>query len=442
MQAETRRREPSTDGSKRGPRLLWKRMLLLSLLLRLAVIAFTWSYASPRWFFAQASELAVLAESLRSGHGFSHPFGPLTGPSAFLAPGYPAVIAAVFALFHPFSLASAVAITLLQALFAGATTVLLMHVAQRLFNVKTANLAGAFWAASPALLWVPTIFWETSLSILLLTALLALALRCIDSPGRTSWLLLGSLGAAVPLINSSLLTVVLSCFGWALWQGRRRGISAPMLGMALFLLLSSLWPARNLHVMHAWIPLRSNMGYELWQGNRPGTDGFFLVDLHPNTSVVERHRWEELGEIGYMQEKTALAKAAIRADPARFAALTAKRILCFWIVVPHIVMTTLFGLWGAALAIHRRRWGAALLLLPLLLFPLPYYITHPDFRFRLVLDPILILLGAYAVMDLATQRSWGNGQPPQRSASHAPRRHPAQSYPAAPGPAPNPPTTG
>jgi hypothetical protein len=39
-----------------------------------------------------------------------------------------------------------------------------------------------------------------------------------------------------------------------------------------------------------------------------------------------------------------------------------------------------------------------LLLLPLLLFPLPYYITHPDFRFRLVLDPILIALTAALVI--------------------------------------------
>ncbi len=388
------------------PRLLWKRMLLLSLVLRLAVIALTWSRGSPRGFFAQASELGVLAESLRSGQGFSNPFGPLTGPSAFLAPGYPAIIAAVFALFRPFSLTSAVAITLLQALFAAATTVLLMRIGHRLFGVRAANLAGAFWAVSPALLWLPTIFWETSLSILLLTALLVLALRCSDAPSRSSWLLLGGVGAIALLVNSSLITVALSCFGWALWCNRRRSLTAPLLGLALFLALSSVWPLRNLRVLHAWIPLRSNLGYELWQGNRPGADGFFLVDLHPNTSAAERGHWQQLGEVRYMQEKSALAKAAIMANPSRFAALTVKRFLCFWtgvnrtsawIAVTHIVVTTLFGLWGAVWMVRMRRQDTALLLLPLLLFPLPYYITHPDFRFRLVLDPILILLGAFAV---------------------------------------------
>ena len=40
---------------------------------------------------------------------------------------------------------------------------------------------------------------------------------------------------------------------------------------------------------------------------------------------------------------------------------------------------------------------AALFLLPLMLFPLPYYITHAEFRYRLVVDPLLTILAAYAV---------------------------------------------
>jgi hypothetical protein len=32
-----------------------------------------------------------------------------------------------------------------------------------------------------------------------------------------------------------------------------------------------------------------------------------------------------------------------------------------------------------------------------MLFPLPYYITHAEFRYRLVVDPLLTILAAYAV---------------------------------------------
>jgi len=41
-----------------------------------------------------------------------------------------------------------------------------------------------------------------------------------------------------------------------------------------------------------------------------------------------------------------------------------------------------------------------LFLLPLLLFPLPYYITHAEFRYRLVVDPLLTVLAAYAVSSM------------------------------------------
>jgi hypothetical protein len=193
--------------------------------------------------------------------------------------------------------------------------------------------------------------------------------------------------------------------GWALWYCRRN-LRRAVPGVVLFAFLSAIWPVRNALVMHAFIPLRSNMGYELWQGNRPGADGFFLVALHPNTSVSELRRWQELGELGYMAEKSALAKSAIAADPMRFVGLTAKRFGCFWtganrtnslLVISHICITTVLGLWGAVMLFRRKRGDAVLFLLPLLLFPLPYYVTHPDFRFRLVLDPVLILLAAYAV---------------------------------------------
>jgi hypothetical protein len=67
------------------------------------------------------------------------------------------------------------------------------------------------------------------------------------------------------------------------------------------------------------------------------------------------------------------------------------------VVELHAVTTSLLGLAGLAALFKRRRAVAVLFLLPLLLFPLPYYITHAEFRFRVVLDPLLTILSAYAV---------------------------------------------
>jgi hypothetical protein len=107
-----------------------------------------------------------------------------------------------------------------------------------------------------------------------------------------------------------------------------------------------------------------------------------------------------------MHEKSVIAINLIKADPPRFLELTARRIFYFWtgvgrtssaLVVAYVTLTSLAGFAGLAMLWQRNRKPAILCLLPLLLFPAPYYITHPDFRFRLILDPLLVVLAAYAV---------------------------------------------
>ena len=381
-------------------------IVTIALLLRLAVVFFIGRGHSAEWFFGQASELGKLAESLRTGHGLSSPFGGSTGPSAFLSPGYPAIVAAVFAIFGAYSFTSAAAIMCLQAIFGAATVLVIMLLARRVFGATVANGAGLVCALAPPALFLPTIFWETSLSVLLATALFAMAFRCAERSTASNWVGMGLLSAVSLSVNPSLLPIVVCCFGWAIYQSRSKPRLGPIAGVVACLLLSSPWAIRNYCQLHAFIPLRSNAGYELWQGNRIGSDGFFLADLHPNVNAVEFRRYEVLGEVGYMNEKSAIAKDWIAANPGRFIELTAKRIFRFWtgvvrqsasLVIAYIVITTLLGFVGLAMLWQRNRVLATYFLLPLMLFPIPYYITHPDFRFRLVIDPILVALAVYAL---------------------------------------------
>jgi len=55
---------------------------------------------------------------------------------------------------------------------------------------------------------------------------------------------------------------------------------------------------------------------------------------------------------------------------------------------------------GLGLLFRRDRALAALFALPLLFFPLPYYMTHAEFRYRLNLDPVLVVLAAYAAVEI------------------------------------------
>jgi hypothetical protein len=379
-----------------------------ALLLRLAAM-FSMLQRNPQiWFYKQTTELGRLGESLRMGRGLSSPFGGDTGPSAFLAPGYPALVALVFRFFGSYSWHAAAVLLLLQVMFAVGTVYFVTLVARMAFSARTANIAGAIWAFSPSLWWMPVVFWESGLSTTMLTASLALATHCAERPRPWKWMGMGAFFAGAMLINPSLMLALFSVGAWAIYHsGRTSRVVSVVLLIATWAMLFVAWPVRNEREMHAFIPLRSNLGYELWQGNRAGSDGEFSAELHPNVNAKEFAMYAALGEVGYMREKSAVAGATIRAQPRRFVGLTAKRVAQFWLglwsrnapalIVLHIAATTTLGLAGFVLLWKRRRGVALLFAGPMLFFPLPYYVTHADFRFRLVLDPLATVLCAYAV---------------------------------------------
>jgi 4-amino-4-deoxy-L-arabinose transferase-like glycosyltransferase len=383
-------------------------VLALALVMRLLVLWFVVERFPHQWFYSRGIELGTLAQSLVAGQGLSSPFGGSTGPTALLAPGYPAVIAVLFRIFGSFTFAAAIAVMLMQVLFSVMTVLLIMQVGQRCFSSRTATLAGVFWAVSLPLLWMPEIFWETCLSTLLLMGMIALALRCEQKPRMSLWALMGAYCGLAALVNPALLTALLALLGWAAWQTRKALKYSPLLGLLFLLTVFAPWPIRNARALGAFIPLRSTVGLELWMGNRAGATGFLDESVFPLFNKGEYNQYVAKGEAAYMSEKSALARAYMRAHPAEFLRLSGVRVARFWsgagtregspIFALHAVLTTALGGMGVWRLWQRRHFRlAALFLLPLMFFPLPYYITHAEFRYRLVVDPLLTLLGAYAV---------------------------------------------
>jgi 4-amino-4-deoxy-L-arabinose transferase-like glycosyltransferase len=378
-------------------------ILALALALRLAVVGIVVLSYPREWLFSKAPDLGFLACSLGSGQGLSSPFGGSTGPTAFLAPGYPGVVGFVFYVFGSYSFASAVSMMLLQTVFGVLTVAVIMRVAGLLFGAATAKIAGTFWAVSPPLLWLPAVLWDTSLSALLLMGMVALALRCVERPGYGLWAGMGGYCGLAMLVNPSLTLALFAIVGWAAWETRCRAWTCWLVMVAVF----APWPLRNASVLHAFIPLRSKLGYEVWQGNHTGASGMFDARLEPLQNKQEYSDYVREGEVAYMRSKSGLATAYVSTHPGEFLRLSATRVIRFWtgagsevnsgIVELHAVLTSLLGLLGLAVLYRRSRKTALLFLLPVAVFPLPYYITHPDFRFRLLLDPLLTVLSAYAV---------------------------------------------
>ena len=385
-----------------------------ALLMRLLAMWSTITTHPHSWLFSHPWEMGLLASSLLHGQGYSSPFGVPTGPTAFIAPGYPTLVAGIFAVFGIDSFLSAVVIMCMQIALALFTIGLIMHVARMIFNQRTATVAGAFWAVSAPLLFIPEIFWETSFSACSLIGAIALALKIRQNPTLRAWIGLGACCAVMALINPALLFSLLAIFGWLAWQTRTQSRKAPLLGLLTLVLVFLPWPIRNAYRFHAFIPLRSTVGFELWMGNRPGANGRLDQTIFPMFNKLELASYVEKGEVAYVRGKSDAAWAFIKSHPGWFAEMTVRRIVRFWIgtgnadtspVFPvHALLTTCFGFAGLTLAWRRgQHQFVALMVLPLLLFPVPYYVTHAEFRYRLNIDPLLTVVAAYAVTRIASK---------------------------------------
>ena len=180
-----------------------------------------------------------------------------------------------------------------------------------------------------------------------------------------------------------------------------------MLATVTFVIVFSPWPIRNARVFHAFIPLRTTDGEELWMGNHPHSTGFLDESLFPTYNASELTQYNQLGELAFTRNKSALAMDYIRHNPGTFIVLSTRRFIRFWtgsgtqngsgLFALYATFTTIFGLiglWRFARSVSHSL--AICFALPLLLFPLPYYITHAEFRYRLIIDPLLTILTAYA----------------------------------------------
>ena len=336
-------------------------------------------------------ENVSIALSLHAGHGYGSPFFFPSGPTAFMPPGYPLLIAGFMRLLGT-GTAATIALVVFQILLSVLTVGLVHHVGRRYFGQRAGNFAGLLCALAEPFLIAPLYIWDTCLSALILVGAVAVA-PMLRSKG--SFAATGVACAAAALINPALLPTLFAIAAWSAWRAR----IVPWLGILCFLVAFAPWPIRNYATMHAFIPLRSNFGYELWQGNHPGSDGETPAFKTPAVNTEEHALFLAEGELGYMREKHHLATSWIEANPGEFARLSVRRFVHFWSGSskspgPMTLALVALGIAGVVL-LWRSRQLFILFALPLVLYPLPYYITHADARYQFVLDPLLAILAGY-----------------------------------------------
>ena len=356
-------------------------------------------------------EMGRVARALATGYGFSDPFRGHTGPTAWVGPLFPLLLAGVFKLFGMFTPLSAWVILTLNSLFSALTALTVWEIAARCFNLNVARWSAWIWALYPAAMqyavrWV----WDTSLTTFLFSWVMVLALRLRSGETVGRWTLFGLLWGLTGLSNPALLIFLPACGLWVLAGSPRRRVAGVLLAAVSFTACLGPWTWRNWLVFHRFVPARGNFGAELYLGNGPGATGLLMEYDHPIQAPDQLRLYTAMGEIAYSKMRGEQAMTSIRSDPDRFAKNTLKRVFFFWAGVPHPVSRTewveyarslnfifgsVCGLLGLALALRRKAPAAWLFACAFLLLPVVYYGVAAHARFRHPLEPLIVVLGVY-----------------------------------------------
>jgi 4-amino-4-deoxy-L-arabinose transferase-like glycosyltransferase len=387
-------------------------------------------------------EMGRIARALVTGYGYADPFVEHTGPTAWVPPLYPLILAAVFKLFGVYSALSAWVILTINSVFSAATALFVYEIAARCYNRRVAVWSSWLWALYPAALqyavhWV----WEMSLTAMLFSWVLVLALR-MRSIGELSrdenaqtvgrWLLFGALWGLIALSNATLLLFLPVCGIWILLGSRLLTPSLLRAAMAgvVFLALLAPWVWRNWVVFHAFIPIRGNLGAEMYAGSGPGSNGFAFIATLP---LVERDpetmRYKTLGEVQYVKEQGVKAHAYLATHREHYLAISLKRFYFYWVSVPHPVersaltefgrelsycFLSITGCLGLLLSLKNRRPAAGLFAWTFVLLPATYYFVTVAARFRHPLEPLIAIFSVYLFQSATPRRSSSPATPPER----------------------------
>jgi hypothetical protein len=125
--------------------------------------------------------------------------------------------------------------------------------------------------------------------------------------------------------------------------------------------------------------------------------------------------YERLGELQYVRERATTGKDFVRHHTREFVMLTLKRVPMFWdgtqmhynvpsaaFWLPWTFMPfSLMFIFALPYACDRRVRAWPLFVAATMVYPLPYYITFSQVRYRLAIEPLMLLIVCWAVYDLA-----------------------------------------
>jgi 4-amino-4-deoxy-L-arabinose transferase-like glycosyltransferase len=394
--------------------------------LRIVVVALSFHrIAAPYYDHGKfGAEMGWVARSLASGHGFSSPFFPTTGPTALMPPLFPYLLAVVFRTFGIYTAKSALVILSLDSLFSALTCIPIYLSLKYAAGERPAQLAGWLWVIYPFSIYFSAAqVWDYALTSLLFATSFCFVQRLHLRERYSAWFGFGALYGVTALSNPSVLSLFPVLLVMALWKVRRVGSRWLLHGIVTVIALTIVvgpWAVRNNRVMHAASPIRDGFWLEFWAGNTGDASESNPAWAHPASNPAEMQKFEAEGETSYLARKHTMAVSFVRHHPIFFAGVSFRRVARFWtgfwsfrpsylhsepLDVPNVFFCTgitFFMLRGIWRWWKMDRGHAVPYLILLIVFPLPYYLTHSSMDYRQPIEPeivMLVTIGLFGIRD-------------------------------------------
>ncbi|HXP17825.1 MAG TPA: hypothetical protein VN868_12045, partial [Terriglobales bacterium] len=225
------------------------------------------------------------------------------------------------------------------------------------------------------------------------------------------WIGFGLLWGVIALTNTAILSMLPFCLLYIVSRLPRQQVVGVALCVLTAGLLVSPWLVRNYTVFGKFVFVRDNLPLEMHMANNDQSAGLWTRSEHPGNDLEAMRRFQELGEIRFMEEKQHEVREFIREHPGQFLRFTLERIVYFWIGPPqanivagydlmiarHVafLLPAVLAFAGLCLTLRNGKQGGFLLACFLLVYPLPYYLVNPFPRYKHPIEPEIILLAVY-----------------------------------------------
>jgi 4-amino-4-deoxy-L-arabinose transferase-like glycosyltransferase len=404
-------------------------MVLAGLVVRLAVGWFLYpdNMGPAHDHFKFGFETGRIARSLAQGEGFSSPLFEKTGPTAWMTPVYPLIVAGFFKVFGVYTKSALFAILSFQALISSLTCIPIFYFARNSFGPNVGKWASWTWAFFPYAVYFPMDrIWETWLATLFFSLVFLVSQELEDADGIPTWIGAGLLWGLTALTSAALISVLpflQANISYRRHQRDRQWL-VPNLALGLaFAAAISPWFIRNYRTFHTFIPFRDNMGLVLRLGGKGANDDWKQSQFGPWLNDAEAAEFHRDGEIKYFATKKAQAINFIKNHPGVYTWQTLRRIVFIWTGywsldkdylardeaqwdlwnIPFCTAFTILALVGLRKAWRRNHDVALPYAILMLLFPMVYYITAPELYYRRPLDPMMVVLAVYALTPVARE---------------------------------------